>query len=200
MSGEHTGHDFFHVDRVSKTALEIAKKETGVDLFLIQAAALLHDLGDYKVNNTKKSEEEILKDACNDLKIPSDYSFKILEIILNMSYSKNIKSRQKLSLEGKIVQDADRLDSIGAIGIARAFAFGGSRKRELYNPEIKPKTYTSLEEYRNSENPTLNHFYEKLFFLKDLMNTETGKKMATKRDKVMKNFLSEFDAEWNGKS
>lgn len=198
---ETTGHDWFHADRVRRNALFIAQKEFGnkdIDLFLLQAVALMHDLGDWKVNTTSKSEKEILENACLMLKIPENYSSQIVEIITHLSYSANIEKKYELPFEGKIVQDADRLDALGAIGIARAFAFGGKRDRQIYNPNIKPKTHKSTKSYKTTENPTINHFYEKLFLLKDLMNTKTGKKLALKREKFMKKYLEKFYGEWKG--
>lgn len=200
---ETTGHDWFHADRVRRNALYIAKKDfpnQTLDLFLLQAIALMHDLGDWKVNNTKKSEEQILTQACKELGIPINYAIKIVENITHMSYSANIENKFELSLEGKIVQDADRLDALGAIGIARAFAFGGQRNRQIYNPNIKPQILKSANDYKNTQNPSVNHFYEKLFYLKDLMNTTTGKSLAAKREKFMKKYLEEFYKEWGSEN
>lgn len=196
---EVTGHDWFHADRVRKNSMYIAKKDfsnQSIDLFLLQTVALMHDLGDWKVNTTKKSEKEILADACKTLNIPEPYSSQIVEIIIHLSFSANIEKKNELPLEGKIVQDADRLDALGAIGIARAFAFGGQRNRQIYNPSIKPQTLKSAKDYKNTQNPSINHFYEKLFLIKDLMNTKTGKQLAIKREKFMKKYLDEFYEEW----
>lgn len=200
MSGEATGHDWFHVERVFTTATKIAKAEKNVDLFIVQAAALLHDIGDWKVATAEKSEEEILDEAFDTLQIPRESSEEIKDIILNMSFRKNITGKKSLSSEGKIVQDADRLEALGAIGIARAFAYGGKKKRAIYNPAIKPQEFTSIEAYKNSDGTTINHFYEKLFKLRKQLNTKTAKKIALKREKFMKDFLKEFYAEWNGKA
>lgn len=199
MSGEATGHDWFHVQRVYKTATKIAEKEERGDRFLIQATALLHDIGDWKVNTSDKSEEQILDKALEELDITGQEADAIKDIILNMSFSKNVSGKKKLSLEGKIVQDADRLEALGAIGIARAFAYGGKANREIYNPDVKPKSFKTLEEYRTTKGHTINHFYEKLFKIKNQLNTKTAKAIATKREKFMKNFLKEFYAEWDGK-
>lgn len=200
MADEATGHDWFHIERVVKTATLLAKKEKNVDLFIIQAAALLHDIGDWKVNNSKKTEEEILEEACKKLEISQQDAESIKNIILNMSFRKNVITKKKLSLEGKIVQDADRLEALGAIGIARAFAYGGKKNRQLYNPAIKPQTFKSTEEYMNTQGHTINHFYEKLFKLRKQLHTKTAKTIALKREKFMKAFLKEFYAEWNGKA
>jgi uncharacterized protein len=200
MSGESTGHDWFHVERVFKTATKIAKKEKNVDLFIVQAAALLHDLGDWKVNYSEKTEEEIVAEACQRLSFSDEDTEKIQEIILNMSYSKNIGSKKKLCVEGRIVQDADRLEALGAIGIARAFAYGGKKNRPLYDPDSKPDSFTSTEAYRTAQGHTINHFYEKLFKLIKLLNTQAAKDIAIKREIFMKSFLKEFYAEWNGRA
>lgn len=201
MSGETTGHDFFHVDRVRRNALEIASKEISaqtIDLFLVEAAALMHDLGDWKLNSTGRAEKEIIEAACSELDMPPVYTEKIVDIITHMSYSSNISMKYDLLIEGQIVQDSDRLEALGAIGLARTFAHGGKNKSEIYNPTIKPRIYKSTKEYRTLKNTSINHFYEKLFLLKDLMNTKTGKQMAERREKFMKDFLKEFYAEWNG--
>jgi|ERR1700722_4945211 len=198
MGHESTGHDWFHIERVVKMAKQIAKKETGTDIFVIELAALLHDIGDWKIRDFNKSEDEVLEDVTKLLTFPTDIKEKVIEIVLNMSYSKNLDGRTKLSLEGEIVQDADRLEALGAIGIARAFAYGGKKNREMYNPLVKPKNFKSTDSYRTANGTTINHFYEKLFLLKDLMNTETAKKVASKREKFMKKFLDEFYKEWNG--
>lgn len=198
MSGESTGHDWFHAERVVNMALKIAQSEKNVDVFLVEIAALLHDIGDWKLNTSDKTEEEILTETMTLLSFPKELQTKVLDIVPNMSFSKNVSEKKELSIEGKIVQDADRLDSLGAIGIARAFAYGGKQKRELYNPDIKPRTFQDTAAYRNSKSHTVNHFYEKLFLLKDLMNTPYAQKIAEKREHYMKEFLDEFLSEWNG--
>lgn len=199
MEGEGTGHDWYHIERVVATAKRISKKEKNADKFLVEAAALLHDIGDWKLNSSGRTEEEILRSVCKKLALEDSDSKKIIEIIINMSFSANIGRRKDLCLEGKIVQDADRLDALGAIGIARAFAYGGKKGRELYNPSKKPKKFSSTHSYRNSDGPTVNHFYEKLFSIKKQLNTKKAVKIATKREAFMKEFLKEFYAEWDGK-
>lgn len=199
MSEESTGHDWFHVERVYKTAVAIASEEKDVDLLIIKLAALLHDIGDYKVIDNDSSEEDVFRKACVELSFPDDITDKVLAIVLNLSFSKNIVQKKKLSKEGQIVQDADRLDALSAIGIARAFAYGGKKGRELYNPSIKPMQFSSMESYRNTQGPTINHFYEKLFLLKSQLNTKAAKNIAAKREKFMQSFLDEFYAEWDGK-
>lgn len=199
MEGEGTGHDWFHIERVLGTAKRISKKQKGVDQFLVEAAALLHDIGDWKLNSSGRTEEEILRSVCKKLALEDIDSKKIIEIIINMSFSANVGNKKKLCLEGQIVQDADRLDALGAIGIARAFAYGGKKGRELHNPTKKPKKFSSTNSYRNSDGPTTNHFYEKLFLIKKQLNTKEAVKIAEKREKFMKEFLKEFYGEWEGK-
>lgn len=200
MKDESTGHDWFHIQRVLKTATLIAKREKKADIFIIQAAALLHDIGDWKIKLSNKTEEEILDEAFKKTNIQQQDAIRIKNIILNMSFRKNVVVKKKLTLEGKIVQDADRLEALGAIGIARAFAYGGKKNRPLYNPDSKPRIYKSTEEYINSDSHTINHFYEKLFKLRKYINTKTAKAIALKREKFMKAFLKEFYREWDGKA
>ena len=199
MSGESSGHDWFHVQRVFNMATLIATKEKKGDLLLIQATSLLHDLGDWKLNTTGNSEEEIISDACQKLKISADDTHRIKEIILNMSYSKNIEKKRALPIEGKIVQDADRIDALGAIGIARVFAYGGKKGRLIYDPSVKPQVFSSIHQYKKNEGTTINHFYEKLLLLRKTLNTKTAKAIASKRERFMKEYLKEFYAEWRGK-
>jgi len=196
LEGEGSGHDWWHIDRVRNNALNIAKSYQ-VDMFIIEMAALLHDIADHKLYN---GDEEIgprkASEWMNNLQIPKGDQELILQIMQEVSFS---KGKTPSTLEGKIVQDADRLDAIGAIGIARTFAFGGFKKREIYNPEIPPVKYQSLEDYKKNTNPTLNHFYEKLLLLKDMMNTEKAKKIAEKRHVFMETYLEQFYNEWEGK-
>ena len=194
------GHDWFHIERVYKNSLLIAKYEN-VDILTVSLAALLHDIADAKFHNgdenigPKKAE----KFLCS-LDIKTETIEHIVYIISNMSFKNEFSSDKKTinSIEFKVVQDADRLDAIGAIGIARCFNYGGFKNRALYNPEIKPNLQLSKEEYKNSKAPTINHFYEKLLLLKDKMNTDTGKKIALQRHHFMENYLKQFYNEWNG--
>ena len=197
---ESTGHDYYHAKRVAKLAEKIYMLETDkVDassLKIILASSYLHDTIDAKIaENTEEVTTEIkiiLKDDYTTEEIE-----KIFDIIDNISYSKNIDKKQNLSLEGKIVQDADRLDALGAIGIARAFAFGGKNNNLMHNPNILPKLNMTKQEYKEKSGTTINHFYEKLFSLETLMNTKTGKELARERTEYMKNFVDEFLTEWN---
>ena len=195
------GHDWFHVERVFKNTLLIAKEEK-VNLTVVSLAALLHDIADSKFHNG--NEEIGLKIAERfliDENVPQKIITHVVEIIKNMSFKNSFgKNENKFSsIELKVVHDADGLDAIGAIGIARCFNYGGFKNRALYNPEILPNLNLTKEEYKNSTAPTINHFYEKLLLLKDKMNTTSGKKIAENRHQFMVNYLSQFYDEWNGK-
>ena len=194
------GHDWFHIERVYKNALLIAKGET-VDLLVVTLGALLHDIADSKFHNgdstigPKVAGAFLLKHDVDSATINH-----VIKIIENISYSSNIGIENTFkSIELDVVQDADRLDAIGAIGIARTFNYGGFKNRALYNPEIKPNLNLTKAEYKASNAPTINHFYEKLLLLKDMMNTKTGGKIAKQRHQYMVDFLQQFDAEWEGK-
>jgi len=184
------GHDWWHAFRVWQTAKYIARKEGG-DLFVVELAALLHDIADHKFNKGKNGlGPKLVEDLFKKLKVGEETTKNVCEIIENMSFSltgAKVKSRMN-TLEGKIVQDADRLDALGAIGIARAFSYGGYAKREMYNPKIKSKSHGQA---------TINHFYDKLLLLKKLMNTKTGKKLAGERHKFLEKYLKQFFKEWN---
>jgi len=194
-SKNDSSHDFSHSERVMKIAKKIAEEEGDQDIVIIELAALLHDVYDEKfcsdVDSARKNMQEFLKDCgIDDNKIG-----KITYIIDNMSF-KGGKGPKLTLKEGQIVQDADRIDALGAIGIARAFAYGGHKNREIYNPEIKPATFSSPEEYRNSRSTTINHFYEKLLILKEKMNTSSGRRIAEERTRFMEEFLERFKKEW----
>lgn len=194
------GHDWFHIDRVYKNTLLISKHEK-VDTFVVSLAALLHDIADPKFfNGDENVGPEKAKNFLKKQKIDKEIINHVINIIKYISFKNSFdKTRNKFtSKELEVVQDADRLDAIGAIGIARCFNYGGFKNRALYNPEISPNLEMSKEEYKNSNAPTINHFYEKLLLLKDKMNTVTGKKIATSRHIYMKQFLKQFDDEWNG--
>lgn len=189
------GHDWGHISRVRRTAKKIAELE-GADPFITEFAALLHEINDWKLPSSKTHS---LDEAFNLLKkygLESKEANQILDIIAKISFSKNISSKKQLSLEGKVVQDADRLDAIGAIGIARCFAFGGARKRAIYNPEKAPSNFNSKKEYCANNSTSINHFYEKLLKLKGLMNTSAAKALAQRRHEFMVKFLTEFKEEW----
>ena len=192
LQNEGSGHDWFHIERVYNLATYLCKKENG-DEFIIKMAVLLHDIDDWKFSNNNNTTKNFLQSLNID---PSSYN-KIMNIINTISYKGGIENSAQHDIEGKIVQDADRLDAMGAIGIARAFTYGGNKNRLIYNPSIKPKEFNSLEEVKNSNNHTINHFYEKLLKLKNLMNTDTAKQIAEERHKFMELFLDEFYYEWN---
>jgi uncharacterized protein len=201
LKGAEGGHDWFHTHRVFLNSKNIAKAE-GVDNLVVSLGALLHDIADAKFHNGDESVgPKLAKDFLDSTNVEPEVIVHVVNIINNISF-KNSLSNDGLtkfnSKELQIVQDADRLDAIGAIGIARAFNYGGFKNRELYNPDISPNLNLTKEEYKKSATPTINHFYEKLVLLKDKMNTETGKKLAAERHGYMLNFLDQFYKEWNG--
>jgi uncharacterized protein len=192
------GHDWFHIERVYKNALLIAR-DTNCDLLVVQLGALLHDIADSKFHNGDETigpkTARLFLESENVLENTIQH---VIQIIENISFKGGNFEKKFSSAELDIVQDADRLDAIGAIGVARAFNYGGFKNRALYNPEITPLTNMTKEEYKSNNAPTINHFYEKLLLLKDKMNTETGKQIATERHRFMESFLSQFYAEWEG--
>lgn len=192
------GHDWFHIERVYKNAISIAETET-CDLTVVKLGALLHDITDSKFHD---GDEEIgpqkARNYLESQKVSEEIIKHVIQIIENISFKGGNFEKQFTSKELEIVQDADRLDAMGAIGIARTFNYGGFKNRSIYNPTIAPKLNMSKEEYKKSDAPTLNHFYEKLLLLKDKMNTETGKKLAQERHRFMELYLSQFYAEWEG--
>lgn len=198
LHNAEAGHDWFHMERVYKNSLLIAKHET-CDLEIVKLGALLHDIADSKFNNGDETiGPKVARTFLESEKADENVIQHVIKIIENISFKGGNFEKTFNSIELQIVQDADRLDAIGAIGIARTFNYGGFKNRQLYNPEIAPNFKMSKEEYKNSEAPTINHFYEKLLLLKDKMNTETGKKIAQERHKYMELFLEQFMAEWNG--
>lgn len=197
------GHDWFHIERVYRNALMIANDEE-CDLMVVKLAALLHDIADSKFYpDASGGNEEIgperAKVFLKSVGVSSEIIEHVLQIIRNISFKGGNTERIFSSIELDIVQDADRLDALGAIGIARTFNYGGFKNRPLYDPSMSPKLNMTKEEYKKSTAPTLNHFYEKLLLLKNKMNTETGKKLAQQRHRFMEQFLSQFYAEWEGK-
>ena len=193
------GHDWFHIERVYKNALLISENEK-VDRFIVQLGALLHDIADAKFYNGDESIGP--KKAIEFLKkqyVDEDIIIHIENIILFISYKSSLDTSKKFtSPELDVIQDADRLDAIGAIGIARCFNYGGFKNRSLYDPEIEPNLEMTKEQYKKSTAPTINHFYEKLLLLKDKMNTKTGQLLAKERHGYMEQFLQQFYEEWNG--
>ncbi len=197
FQNESSGHDFWHTLRVYNNATQIAQNEN-CDIFIVQLAALLHDVDDQKIFGGTVGQYDNAKQFMIDNEIDENKINQVCQIINKISY-KGDHIDEIDTIEGMIVQDADRLDAIGAIGIARTFAFGGNKNREMYNPEIPYQEHMTAEEYKNNNSSTINHFYEKLLKLKDLMNTDTGKQIAIDRHHFMEQFLEQFYNEWEGK-
>ncbi len=207
--GEGSGHDWWHIYRVWNTAKTIAAREesaTGqsdsqsVNLLIVELAALLHDIADYKFHDGDETiGGKVSREWLEGVGVEDDVIDEVVYIVDNLSFKGGGDSKKMHSLEGKIVQDADRLDSMGAMGIARCFAYGGFRNQEIYNPEIAPRLGMSKEEYKNHRGTQINHFYEKMLLLKDLMNTQTARQLAQQRHQFMEGYLAEFFAEWEGK-
>ena len=200
LKGAEGGHDWFHIERVFKNTLLLAKEEK-VDVLVVSLGALLHDIADAKFNNGDETVgPKLAQQFLSDLKVNEKTINHVIKIIENISFKNSLEITEEekfSSLELEVVQDADRLDALGAIGIARAFNYGGFKNRALYNPEIAPNLKMSKEEYKKSSAPTLNHFYEKLLLLKDKMNTKTGTKLAGERHQYMVDFLKQFYKEWD---
>ena len=198
LEGVEGGHDWFHVERVYRNALKIAQSET-VDSFVVSLGALLHDIADPKFHGGDENIGPHKAEAfMRSQEIPLAKREQVLHIICHMSFKNRLESTQiKESAELHVVRDADRLDAIGAIGIARTFNFGGFKGSPLYDPEIPPRLKMNKEEYKKANGPTLNHFYEKLLLLKDLMHTQTGRLMAERRHQFMLDFLDAFYREWD---
>ena len=200
LHGAEGGHDWFHIERVFNNTLLLAKEEK-VNILVVSLAALLHDIADPKFHDGDESiGPKLAKDFLNSLNVDDKISKHVIDIVKNMSFKNSLEKGKKsfVSKELQVVQDADRLDAIGAIGIARAFNYGGFKNRELYNPSIAPNLTMTKEQYKKSTAPTINHFYEKLLLLKDKMNTNTGKRIAEQRHEFMLNYLKQFYGEWNG--
>lgn len=194
------GHDWFHIHRVFKNAQLIARDEQANDL-VVQLGALLHDIADSKFHNGDESVgPRMAREFLESKKADPTVIEHVVKIIENVSFKGGNTNQKFHSIELDIVQDADRLDALGAIGIARTFNYGGFKGRALYDPEIEPKLDMTKEEYKASTAPTINHFYEKLLLLKDRMNTETGRRIAADRHRFMENYLKQFYAEWNGEA
>jgi uncharacterized protein len=192
------GHDWFHIQRVYKNALLIANGET-CDEIVVKLGALLHDIADSKFHGGDETVGgKVAREFLESESVSEAVITHVIQIIDNISFKGGKTEKIFTSIELDIVQDADRLDAIGAIGIARAFNYGGFKNRALYNPQIAPNLQMNKEEYKNNQAPTINHFYEKLLLLKDKMNTETGKQIARERHQYMQGFLAQFYAEWEG--
>jgi uncharacterized protein len=197
LSGEGSGHDWWHIYRVHRLAKHLAEREGG-NLQVIELAALLHDISDYKLNGGDDTlGPKLAKEFLQSIGVIEAVANQVADIINTMSFKGAHVPDQMSTLEGKIVQDADRLDAMGAIGIGRTFAYGGHKNRIMYDPEIKPTLHNNFESYKNNNSGTINHFYEKLLLLKDRLNTKTAQKLAQKRHVTMERFLKEFLNEWD---
>ena len=199
FQNDSSGHDWWHIYRVWKTAITLCEQEKA-DPFIVQLAALLHDLDDWKFNQSEDETPLRARRWLESCFVDIHIADKVCQIIQHISYKGAGVENKMNSLEGFIVQDADRLDAIGAIGIARAFAYGGYKNRMIYDPASKPEMHETFEEYKNSKSDTINHFYEKLLLLKDMMNTSAAKQIAEQRHAVMVRFLEQFMKEWEGKT
>ena len=197
FENDSSGHDWFHIERVWKMSKFLQEKEGG-DLEVIELAALLHDISDYKLNGGKLDiGGQVARSILTEHNCDEETIEKVAYIVDNISYKGANTQAEMKSIEGKIVQDADRLDAIGAIGIARTFAYGGHKGQPMYDPTLNPTLHESFEAYANSRTSTINHFYEKLLLLKNRLNTTTAKEIGEKRHKIMEDFLKDFYDEWN---
>lgn len=197
LAGAEAGHDWFHIERVWKLSKKIAEDEE-CNHDVVELSALLHDIADPKFHNGDETLAlKVSREFLEGQNTPEDVIEQVLFVIKNISFKNRSEVPQNLPIELKIVQDADRIDAIGAIGVARTFNFGGFKNNLMYHPNIQPQLNMSKEEYKKSNGTTINHFYEKLLLLKDLMNTEKGKKIAEERHNFMLLFLDQFYKEWN---
>jgi Predicted HD superfamily hydrolase len=196
LEGEGSGHDWWHIVRVCNNALDIARQTEGVDSFIVELGALLHDIADHKFGYTDEDRRTIISELLTKLDVPVAIIEEVIYIANHISFKSGTNKHELRTIEGRIVQDADRLDAIGAMGIGRAFAYGGHVNRPMYNPILNKQTAAGVDGYTESD--TISHFYEKLLLLKDLMNTEIGAQKAQRRHDIMVEFLTNFYAEWNG--
>lgn len=195
---EGTGHDWWHIERVRRMALEIGRAEEA-DLVIVELGALLHDMADHKLHGGDvEAGIALIEQWLHEEELGGEIADPVIQIARHVSYKGAKVEDTQLDLEGRVVRDADRLDAMGAIGIARTFAYGGSKGRLLYDPGLSPEFHQSFDEYKGSTAPTINHFYEKLLLLKDRMHTETGKRLADERHRFMETYLDQFFREWNG--
>jgi uncharacterized protein len=203
LQKEQTGHDWWHIQRVRKLSLKIAAEEKA-DFFIVEMAALLHDIGDYKFfGGNEQKGQKVVAQFLHSLSLSPKVTRKILNVTINVSYMKTLSEeeqfhKEKKSVEFMAVSDADRLDAMGAIGIARAFTYGGYYHRPIYDPNVPPNPNISREEYKTTEAPSINHFYEKLLKLKGMMYTSYGKQLAKERHYFLEEYLKRFYAEWEG--
>jgi uncharacterized protein len=200
LADDSSGHDWWHIHRVRQNAICIGRRE-GADLFVVQLGALLHDVADWKFHGGDEAlGPRRAADWLTGLEVEPPTIDEVCDIIRQVSFKGAGVATPMSTLEGQVVQDADRLDAIGAIGIARAFAYGGHAGRAIYDPGIPPEQHASFAAYKKNRGPTINHFYEKLLLLKDRMNTSAGRELAAARHRVLEEFLTHFHAEWQGQS
>lgn len=199
FESESSGHDWFHINRVRKMAIRIGSEE-GSDPFITEMAALLHDLDDWKMTGSESHFPENAKKWLSDLNVEAVISSRILNVIDEVSFKGAGVETPARTVEAAVVQDADRLDAMGAVGIARTFAYGGHKNRLIYDPAVPPVIHADFSSYKKSTAPTINHFFEKLLLLKDRMNTKTAKSIAEKRHIFMENYLEQFFDEWDAKT
>lgn len=198
LSDDSTGHDWWHVQRVWQTAMSLTEQEGG-DLFVVQLGALLHDIADWKFQQgDDRKGETVARHWLISIGLQQDITDRVCQIIHEVSFKGAGVETLAQTIEGKIVQDADRLDAMGAIGIARAFAYGGHKGRAMHDPAVKPVLHNSFEQYKTNQSTTINHFYEKLLLLKERMNTVSARKIAEDRHLYMEAFLTKFLGEWDG--
>lgn len=199
FKSEGTGHDWWHMYRVWKLAKHIAASEPDADLFIVELGALLHDIADWKFNDgDMEAGPKAAREWLETLAVQENVILKIEDIVRNVSFKGASVKQDMKSKEGQIVSDADKLDAIGAMGIARTFAYGGAHDRPMYDPAIKPELHQTFEAYKNSNSPTINHFYEKLLLLKHKLYTKTARGIAEHRHQFMEQYLDEFHKEWEG--
>jgi len=198
LEHDGTGHDWWHIERVRRVALHLAKEEKA-DPVVVELAALLHDIADHKFHGGDETVgPRMAKEWLEAQFVPPAMVEHVVQIVASVSFKGSDVPDSMSSIEGKVVQDADRLDAMGAIGVARAFAYGGHKNRLLYDPDQTPERHDNFETYKNSAGPTVNHFYEKLLLLKDRMHTVTGRQLAENRHDFMVTYLEQFYAEWRG--
>ena len=200
LTGDATGHDWWHIERVRVLARRLCLEE-GADLFVVELAALLHDIADWKFHHGDLEAGPRAAAAwLEDCGVETAVIGRVCDIVGSLSFKGAQVPTPMATLEGQVVQDADRLDALGAVGIARAFAYGGSQQREIYNPEVAPESHDSFAAYQSSGSTTINHFHEKLLLLADRMNTGAARRLAAGRHSYMKSFLERFRKEWEGES
>ncbi|GEP19819.1 HD domain-containing protein [Pediococcus argentinicus] len=197
LTGDRTGHDYAHIERVVRMACRLSDdRDEKIRSFIVESSSLLHDVIDEKLVESQQRAEEEVRRFLTSIGVDTTDIAHIFDIITHMSFSKNLSEEYTLSLEGQIVQDADRLDAIGAIGIARTFYYGGAHEHIIYDPKVVPRTNMTHDEYRDNKT-VINHFYEKLLLLVERMNTPLAKRIAENRTQYLQEFLDEFKAEWN---